>query len=249
MCNAWNHPSYCNCGWGGDNGNQISGFAVNPHHRSGKRKQSALSFFDGSYFHVEKRYFGEGTIPNVCVYCGENVYFIRHNGGCVWLEPPLGPPWEKHSCYYNDLRNQETFSSFSAFIIRFNSAYESHNNRRNRYNFYGEPHLVYIRTILHTSLWGIVMVISTNSGHTAVVKQRSHRKTIPSSNLIWLTATGVNEARIVGSRTKISPLSLDPITDLKYLKLKSGYYYEYLGGKLESITLDELSIKAGCLIE
>lgn len=33
-----------------------------------------------------------------CPYCRNAVYFIRHNGGSVWIEPPLGPPWEIHSC-------------------------------------------------------------------------------------------------------------------------------------------------------
>src|SRR5690606_4719403 len=27
------------------------------------------------------------------------VYFVRHNGGSVWLDPPLGPPWFKHACF------------------------------------------------------------------------------------------------------------------------------------------------------
>lgn len=33
-----------------------------------------------------------------CPECGESVYFIRYNGGSVWIEPPLGPPWYKHPC-------------------------------------------------------------------------------------------------------------------------------------------------------
>ena len=33
-----------------------------------------------------------------CPQCGENVYFIRHNGGSVWIDAPLGPPWYKHPC-------------------------------------------------------------------------------------------------------------------------------------------------------
>jgi predicted RNA-binding Zn-ribbon protein involved in translation (DUF1610 family) len=37
-----------------------------------------------------------------CPECGEQVFFIRHNGGCCWIDPPLGPPWYKHSCFDND---------------------------------------------------------------------------------------------------------------------------------------------------
>ena len=33
-----------------------------------------------------------------CPDCGGKVYFIRHNGGSVWIDPPLGPPWYKHPC-------------------------------------------------------------------------------------------------------------------------------------------------------
>lgn len=33
-----------------------------------------------------------------CPECGKGVFFIRHNGGSVWIDPPLGPPWYKHGC-------------------------------------------------------------------------------------------------------------------------------------------------------
>ncbi len=36
-----------------------------------------------------------------CPECREPVYFIRHNGGSVWIDPPLGPPWYKHGCMDN----------------------------------------------------------------------------------------------------------------------------------------------------
>ncbi|MEK7206605.1 MAG: hypothetical protein AAB134_01820 [Pseudomonadota bacterium] len=34
-----------------------------------------------------------------CPECGDEVFFIKHNGGSVWIDPPLGPPWYKHSCF------------------------------------------------------------------------------------------------------------------------------------------------------
>lgn len=34
-----------------------------------------------------------------CPRCGASVFFIRHNGGSVWVDPPLGPPWPKHACF------------------------------------------------------------------------------------------------------------------------------------------------------
>lgn len=33
-----------------------------------------------------------------CPHCPDRVYFIRHNGGSVWIDPPLGPPWYIHEC-------------------------------------------------------------------------------------------------------------------------------------------------------
>ena len=39
--------------------------------------------------------------PTNCPRCGDEVFFIRHNGGSVWIEPPLGSPWEKHGCMYD----------------------------------------------------------------------------------------------------------------------------------------------------
>jgi hypothetical protein len=34
-----------------------------------------------------------------CPECGGGVFFIRHNRGSVWIDPPLGPPWYKHGCF------------------------------------------------------------------------------------------------------------------------------------------------------
>ncbi len=34
-----------------------------------------------------------------CPKCGNNVFFIKHNGGSVWIDSPLGPPWYKHPCF------------------------------------------------------------------------------------------------------------------------------------------------------
>lgn len=33
-----------------------------------------------------------------CPECGDEVFFMRFNGGSVWIDPPLGPPWYKHPC-------------------------------------------------------------------------------------------------------------------------------------------------------
>jgi hypothetical protein len=33
-----------------------------------------------------------------CPKCGEGVYFLRHNGGCTWLDD-IPYPWPKHACF------------------------------------------------------------------------------------------------------------------------------------------------------
>jgi hypothetical protein len=35
-----------------------------------------------------------------CAKCGQDVFFIRHNGGSLWVDS-LGWPWPKHSCMDN----------------------------------------------------------------------------------------------------------------------------------------------------
>lgn len=36
--------------------------------------------------------------PTTCPICGAEVFFIRHNGGSVWVDE-LGWPWPKHACF------------------------------------------------------------------------------------------------------------------------------------------------------
>jgi hypothetical protein len=33
-----------------------------------------------------------------CPECGDEIYFVRHNGGAAWIDPPFGWPWYKHPC-------------------------------------------------------------------------------------------------------------------------------------------------------
>lgn len=41
-----------------------------------------------------------GCFPTRCKHCKAAVFFIRHNGGSVWVDPPLGHPWMKHKCMH-----------------------------------------------------------------------------------------------------------------------------------------------------
>ena len=46
-----------------------------------------------------------------CPNCKGEVFFIRHNGGSVWIDPPLGSPWFKHSCFEPEGKTGSTLLS------------------------------------------------------------------------------------------------------------------------------------------
>ena len=55
--------------------------------------------------------------PTRCPKCGGDVFFVRHNGGSVWLDPPLEWPWPKHGCMYDGADNREFAAIFSAGFV------------------------------------------------------------------------------------------------------------------------------------
>lgn len=88
MCNAWNHPVQCTCGWGGS-GHQ------------GKRSGTNNASNQWAIYWNFTRY-SSYTNPNAsCPVCGAGVYFYQSpNGGRVFFDE-LGPPWPKHPCTDN----------------------------------------------------------------------------------------------------------------------------------------------------
>jgi hypothetical protein len=77
MCNAWNHDSYCRCGFGGENYSSAAGVD----------KTTVLASYE-SYVNPFAR----------CPVCHAGVFFFQaDNGGRVFFDE-LGPPWPKHSC-------------------------------------------------------------------------------------------------------------------------------------------------------
>jgi hypothetical protein len=91
MCNAWNHPRNCHCGWGGD-GHLGRGGPSGPV-SDGPRLFSTL---------VKARYLEEAkgyTTPNaLCPVCRAPTFFYQSSeGGRVFFDA-LGPPWPKHPC-------------------------------------------------------------------------------------------------------------------------------------------------------
>jgi hypothetical protein len=96
MCNAFNHPSWCNCGFGGDTGGGAgrwgapqSSFAIPELVSGGWAKESRATV--ASY-----------VKPNAhCPVCGALVYFYRSPfDGRVFFDD-LGWPWPKHPCTDN----------------------------------------------------------------------------------------------------------------------------------------------------
>jgi hypothetical protein len=78
MCNAWNHPASCDCGFGGDTG---FGGGV------GALKRAPMGSYE-SYVNPNAR----------CPVCRSDVFFFQaSNGGRVFFDE-LGPPWPKHAC-------------------------------------------------------------------------------------------------------------------------------------------------------
>jgi hypothetical protein len=81
MCNAYNHPTGCTCGWGG------------PGHRG--RRESAPG---GSQTFVAPSFQSYVNPHARCPECGLPVFFYQsENGGRVFFDE-LGPPWPKHPC-------------------------------------------------------------------------------------------------------------------------------------------------------
>jgi hypothetical protein len=62
----------------------------------------------------------EFTHPTHCPECGADVYFIRHNGGSVWVEE-LGWPWPKHACFDKPDHPTRTFSAWTIKSSRLTS--------------------------------------------------------------------------------------------------------------------------------
>lgn len=99
MCNAWNHNSFCTCGWGGDGHLGRSSGGNWASIEKLRVRQYALRY----YSYERKPFAGNSYInPNArCPECGETVFFYQSPyGGKVFFDN-LGPPWPKHPCTDN----------------------------------------------------------------------------------------------------------------------------------------------------
>lgn len=81
VCNAWNHPAGCGCGFGGDTGGGWAPAPPVPNWWNFRQPGERL------------------TRPTTCWWCGEEVFFHRdENGGCALFDE-LGAPWQVHGCW------------------------------------------------------------------------------------------------------------------------------------------------------
>jgi hypothetical protein len=67
-----------------------------------------------------------------CPYCGERVFFVRHNNGAVWFQE-LGKPWEKHPCFLSQLQPAEPSIEASFSIVRIRNIVKY-------FRYYGQEH-------------------------------------------------------------------------------------------------------------
>jgi hypothetical protein len=108
MCNAYNHPSDCSCGFGGDTGGGYS----------------ALAVASGAIWNFECRPSLASYVNRnaVCPICGATVFFYQSpHGGRVFFDD-LGPPWPKHPCtdtwLSNGIGSVRNNSATSSLVIR-----------------------------------------------------------------------------------------------------------------------------------
>ena len=57
--------------------------------------------------------------PAKCPKCAQRVYFVEHNGGSVWFDEPLGPPWPKHPCFDLEANSEQGAGASRQFTLGY----------------------------------------------------------------------------------------------------------------------------------
>lgn len=105
-----------------------------------------------------------------CPECGEEIFFVRYNGGSVWFDE-LGAPWPKHPCFLG-------FESNNTHIKFLNQTSESNLreiyrvDQINRFNKYSELKREYLSTLSHLNsakYLGVILSIE----HCSIVVSKS----------------------------------------------------------------------------
>ncbi|MEH2124242.1 hypothetical protein [Nostoc sp.] len=110
-CNAWNHPSDCNCGFGGDVGVYIHG------------NISSLLNSNETQCKESKDKVQTKTYPTKCKKCGKAVYYHTNGNGDSVFFNSLGYPWQVHGCWYDywkeEKANRKELSALSQSVEYF----------------------------------------------------------------------------------------------------------------------------------
>ena len=88
-----------------------------PLHVNGSCGESTVSGVDD--YSGQNYCYESACFSTSCPECGQEVFFIRHNGGSVWIDPPLGPPWYKHSCFDTSPAGTERDSLYDQYKESF----------------------------------------------------------------------------------------------------------------------------------
>lgn len=106
MCNAWNHPPSCNCGWGGDTGNYGYGLSRfnNEVNLSSPFPTSLYQTALDKTLNYQLRSAETRHIP--CWWCKLLVYYHTNGYGDSVLFDRLGHPWLVHKCWKEHCQRQ-----------------------------------------------------------------------------------------------------------------------------------------------
>lgn len=108
MCNAWNHPASCTCGFGGEGHLGRRGPGMYTTASSSTGPAQSWSLYDSGQ---------RLTYPTSCWWCRDAVYFFRdENGGCALFDS-LGPPWPLHSCWEDHTRRSQITSQIQDALV------------------------------------------------------------------------------------------------------------------------------------
>jgi hypothetical protein len=112
MCNAWNHPPGCDCGWGGGDYGGGGGVSTVSNNTTIADKVLANK--------IANEIKDAETYPTQCWWCGEEVFYHTNGFGDSVLFDSLGSPWRVHSCwknYWNEQRRDKNSNSVEKSLI------------------------------------------------------------------------------------------------------------------------------------
>lgn len=108
MCNAWNHHSECNCGWGGGSYDGYGYGSCKNLLSPRLRDKVAHNKSDNSEDNAK-------TFPTSCPECGDRVYYHTNGYGDSVYFDNLGYPWKVHGCFKNYWENEKVSKSLWSF--------------------------------------------------------------------------------------------------------------------------------------